>query len=771
MTSPEANFILHCADPDSPAPALVAVDIDGHLDGLLLSLTLAQTYVNRGTEPIEVQYSFPLPHGAVLLSMAASFGTRRIEAEVLPKRQAETRYEDALDNGHAPVLLELAAGGLHTASLGNLAPGESVKLDLSFAQLQAPQQGRLRLAILTTMAPRYGLPQSSGVQAHQVPDTSLLVSYPLTLRVAVARRLGNCDVMCSSHAHRLETTPESWVLGLAPGAVLDRDVVLQVTSTEPWPNILTLGVDAATVGAPVVALASFALPPQPPLARLSLRLLLDCSGSMAGDSISATRRAVRSLLRQVGKQDRVSLSCFGDTCEHLAPPSLCDNAHLELLREQLRHVDANMGGTEIAHALQEVFKTWKTRAATGDGSKSDGSERADVLVITDGEAWPTPALLQAAARSGHRVFAIGVGAAPAEDVLRELAEATGGACEFVTPGEDLEQAVLQMLQRMRQPGLAGLAADWGTTPVWSVPISRATSGGDTVLAMAGFRHGGEPSAEVRLLTGTGAALAEVARTEAQSPAPAELGRLAAARRLPYLAKEDAAELAVAHQLVSRHTHAVLVHYRADEERAQQPARLQRVQQMLAAGWGGTSRVTSSSHRAAHSGVHFAPPRSFPSVWRSSRANAAARIEAISATKDRQPLEIPAFLRCIANDYGSQDTDLGIVLIRLVTQVKEAITLHGDAKLLERHAAIWRQPAPLRALLQGLMDLGATLSQAWLILALWAAQQQEDAQTVLWLSAHLQATAEPAMLLGQSHLDSIPTLASVREDLRSATLTR
>ena len=100
------------------------------------------------------------------------------------------------------------------------------------------------------------------------------------------------------------------------------------------------------------------------------------------------------------------------------------------------------------------------------------------------------------------------------------------------------------------------------------------------------------------------------------------------------------------------------------------------------------------------------------MWRSSRANAAARIEAISATKDRQPLEIPAFLRCIANDYGSQDTDLGIVLIRLVTQVKEAITLHGDAKLLERHAAIWRQPPPLRALLQGLMDLGATLSQAW-----------------------------------------------------------
>lgn len=771
MATPEANFLLHCAGPDSPAPALAAVDIEGHVDGLLFSLTLAQTYVNKGNEPIEVQYTFPLPHGAVLLRMAASFGARRIEAEVLPKRQAQTRYEDALDDGHAPVLLELAAGGLHTANLGNLAPGESVKLELSFVQLLAPQLGRLRLAIPTTMAPRYGLPQAAGVQAHQVPDTSLLVSYPLTLRVEVARGLGDCEVACSSHAHRLETTPEAWVLELAPGAVLDRDVVLQVTPVEPWPNLLALGVDTATVGAPVVALASFTVPPQPPLASLSLRLLLDCSGSMAGDSISSTRRAVRSLLRQMGRQDHVSLSRFGDTCEHLAPPSLCDAAHLEHLREKLRHVDADMGGTEISQALQEVFSAWKPRAVSGGGSAANGSERADVLLITDGEVWQTPSLLQAAARSGHRVFAIGVGAAPAEDVLRELAEATGGACEFVTPGEALEQAVLQMLQRMRQPGLAGLTVDWGATPVWSLPISRATSGGDTVLAMAGFRHGAKPSAETRLLTGTGTALAEVARTEAQSPVPAELGRLAAARRLPYLAQVEAAALAVAHQLVSRYTHAVLVHHRADEERAQQPAQLQRVQQMLAAGWGGTSRVMSSSRRAAHSGVHFAPPRSFPSVWRSSRASAAAHIDAIGDAMGERPIEIPTFLRSIDVGYGSEDADLVTALIRLATQVRDAMTLHGDTKLLERHAAGWRQPAPLRPLLQGLMDASATIGQAWLILALWIAQQQEDAQTASWLSSHLQVTAEPAMLAGQSHLDSIPALVSVREELRSAILTR
>ena len=65
---------------------------------------------------------------------------------------------------------------------------------------------------------------------------------------------------------------------------------------------------------------------------------------------------------------------------------------------------------------------------------------ADVLLITDGEVWDTKRMIASAQRSGHRVFVIGVGTSPAEAVLRHLAEATGGACEFATPGEALEAA-------------------------------------------------------------------------------------------------------------------------------------------------------------------------------------------------------------------------------------------------------------------------------------------------------------------------------------------
>ena len=53
-------------------------------------------------------------------------------------------------------------------------------------------------------------------------------------------------------------------------------------------------------------------------------------------------------------------------------------------------------------------------------------------------------------QSGHRLFALGVGSAPAESLLRELAEVSGGACEMVSPNQSMQQAVGRLLERMRK---------------------------------------------------------------------------------------------------------------------------------------------------------------------------------------------------------------------------------------------------------------------------------------------------------------------------------
>jgi Ca-activated chloride channel family protein len=49
---------------------------------------------------------------------------------------------------------------------------------------------------------------------------------------------------------------------------------------------------------------------------LVLKILVDCSGSMAGDSISSARRALHQVLQELGDQDVISYSKFGDKVQH-----------------------------------------------------------------------------------------------------------------------------------------------------------------------------------------------------------------------------------------------------------------------------------------------------------------------------------------------------------------------------------------------------------------------------------------------------------------------
>jgi hypothetical protein len=102
----------------------------------------------------------------------------------------------------------------------------------------------------------------------------------------------------------------------------------------------------------------------------------------------------------------------------------------------IEETDANMGGTEMEAALSSVF-------ALG------GSEKADVLLITDGEIWNSEQVIETAKKSGHRVFAIGVSSSPAQSVLRDLASRTGGAASVVMPAEDMADAVSSMVRLMR----------------------------------------------------------------------------------------------------------------------------------------------------------------------------------------------------------------------------------------------------------------------------------------------------------------------------------
>ena len=720
-------FALRCRDDDdndAVHPVLAGVQAEGLLQGVLFTLVLRQTYRNASTRTLEVVYTFPLPAQGVLTGFAAEFGDRRLEARVLPRQQAEDLYEEALAEGDAPVLLEAAPNGVHTASVGNLKPGESVVLEVRVAQWLAFEQGRLRVALPTTLAPRYGDARQGGLQPHQEPEVSLTAEYPLELGFTVRGSLAGGTLECPTHRHRIERERGSARVLLEPGATLDRDVVLVVTPQEPRPDLL---VTAAEGEGRCVALAAFQAPAAPLRHRIALRLLVDCSGSMAGDSIESARRALRGVSTALGRADEVSFSRFGSEVEHLLPASPCASAVLNQLRRLIDATQASMGGTEMEAALRGVFSAW----AAPEGG-------ADVLLLTDGEVWNVDVVIRAARGSCHRVFVIGGGSSPAESALRRLAEATDGACEFATPGEALEAAAQRMLSRIRQQPFRRPRVEWGRAPTWEVALPQTVFGDDTVLAMAGFEGALDEEATVRLVAeGERQEAFELARVRAAMPAEGDdLSRLLAARRLPTLPPDEALALALQHQLLTDQTHCVLVNRRDDHDRATQPAELHRVRSMLAAGWGGSGSVVN--YCRAGSGAT-------PSLWRSTRPTQAVARDPSPLSYRASPRRPSALTRL--SGVLRQAPAAGPDSLRaLAVSVHDHLAAGGTVEGLSQAMSGATLFQPLLDTTDELTQAGLDPSTVWLLLALWVAGRPgaDGARELLlvleWYAPKLEADA-------------------------------
>lgn len=548
---------------------LESVSAKGRVSGLFLELTVEQRYRNPSETNIEAVYTFPLPWGAVLMSLEFDINGKTLSGVVVPRAVGEARYEKAVDQGDTAVLLERAADGLYTANVGNLMAGESAVVRYRYAQLLRFEKGQVRLTVPTVIAPRYGAAEKAGLAPHQVPDTSMFAEYPFSISITLAGELANGSIACPSHSVAIRRVPEGVEAHLAKKGFLDHDFVLAIS-----------GVQGRGFGAVAqdddgfMALASFcpAFPKASEPERRNVKILVDCSGSMAGSSIEAAKRALHAILSMLESRDRFSLSRFGSTVQHLDRElQPVNDATIGAAGRRVMGLNADMGGTEMAGAISSTLKL-------GEGT------RADILLVTDGEVWAADEVMQAARASGQRIFAVGIGHAPAESLLRRLGEETGGACEFVAPSEDVEGAITRMFLRIAQEPASQVRVAWPNAVEWEVPPGQAIFDGETLHVFA--RFAARPSGEARLsfvLQG-GKSVESAAVLGAPGSAGSDLPRLAAAKRIPLLATDEQRDIAVRYQLITELTNCVLVHERADK--AAGLPELAPVRQMRARGWGG-----------------------------------------------------------------------------------------------------------------------------------------------------------------------------------------
>jgi Ca-activated chloride channel family protein len=571
--------------------ALRGVDVDARILGLIAETRLSQRYRNDTSTNLEVAYTFPLPVDGVLLDFEATLGDRPYRGRVMPRREAESKYEHAVEQGDAAFRLQKLRDGLYTATLGNLKPGEEVAIRLRYGETLRWQAGRLRYRLPTVIAPRYGKP--TGMQPWQKPVTDLNTEYPFALRIQVLGDLARAGFECTTHRIAFAAAEGATYITLQGQAWLDRDFVLDIQTGE----LHSLGAMAEALGTKV-ALINL-LPPAIRSEQAAGRdyvLLLDCSGSMAGDSIAHAKTGVSLALKSLNPADRFAVIGFGSSTQAFdAELQPANRKNITLANDFVDQLP-DLGGTEMEAALALALSYARNAPL-------------DILLLTDGESWDLEEAAKNAKKQGSRIFTVGIGSAVAEDTVRMLADATGGACELLTPNEDMATRIAAHFDRMRQPRIKKLELVWGQTPAWTVESQHARFAGDSCLIWAEFN---ETVREIKaaLQIENGPSIVEtIALTDSPQLADS-LVRLAAAARLPQLSGQTYLDWSLRYQLVTEETDYLITVERAEADKTGELPELQLVPQMLAAGWGGTGSVMRSTVRI-NSSMHLCMDYSEP----------------------------------------------------------------------------------------------------------------------------------------------------------------
>jgi len=175
---------------------------------------------------------------------------------------------------------------------------------------------------------------------------------------------------------------------------------------------------------------------------LNLAMVLDRSGSMEGEKIANLRRAAKQVIGLLDKEDYVSITAFSDRVFKIAPSQEAADADtLRALIDTIR----DGGGTAMSGGMRQGLR---------ELAKHLSPDRLNrMLLLTDGQTFGDEdecrALGAEMGSKGIVIQALGLGEDWNEELLDEVAEASGGTGDFIETADQITEHFQEVVQRMQ----------------------------------------------------------------------------------------------------------------------------------------------------------------------------------------------------------------------------------------------------------------------------------------------------------------------------------
>jgi Ca-activated chloride channel family protein len=181
-----------------------------------------------------------------------------------------------------------------------------------------------------------------------------------------------------------------------------------------------------------------------PQSEMNMSLVLDTSGSMAGEKLDNLKQAVAWVIGHLSERDTVAVTLFDDEERLLVGSTrVVDRQALTAQVEAIQEA----GGTAMSKGLRVGLE--EAQKASGSGVVSR------IVVLTDGQTWGDGEeclrIAEQAGAAGIPIAALGLGADEdwSLELLDGIARESGGQVEFVEKPEDIAGAFEGALKQMQ----------------------------------------------------------------------------------------------------------------------------------------------------------------------------------------------------------------------------------------------------------------------------------------------------------------------------------
>uniref|UniRef100_A0A8C2EKV3 Poly [ADP-ribose] polymerase n=1 Tax=Cyprinus carpio TaxID=7962 RepID=A0A8C2EKV3_CYPCA len=431
---------------------LQAVNVRCKLMDLLCQVIIFQTYTNQSAVPIEAKYVFPLEETAAVCGFEAFINGKHVIGKVKEKEQARKEYKQAIEKGHGAYLMDQDAPDVFTISVGNLPPGATVLIKVTFITELVVRSGSIIFSLSGTVAPwqqRDTLNQTTQATVEKIGVTELQ-EFSLSMSIEMPYEIIN---LSSSHRIKTKRTDCKAVIRTLPGQTLGSEG-LQVSFSLSNIHMPRMWVenhpDKDSQACMLVFYPDFKSSGVSSSGGLSsvndVVILLDSSKSMRGDAMLNARRIALQVLKSLDRSLKINIISF--STDGSESQFFCISLHFSFLQS----CSGSGGSTDLWRPLRNLSLLPPCRGVR------------NILLLSDGHVQNQPLTLQLVRENSchTRLFTCGLSLTANRHMLRALAQAGGGTYEYFDTKmkHTWTEKVRAQVQRMESPGCRSVAVKW-----------------------------------------------------------------------------------------------------------------------------------------------------------------------------------------------------------------------------------------------------------------------------------------------------------------------